>query len=263
MIKLIATDLDGTLLDENGNVNENFYTILKELKNKKVKFAAASGRQYSTLVKTFEKAKDDMIFVSENGTYILEEDKELYSNTLDRNLILELIKLTRTVDGCYAILSGKEFGYIEDRNKDLIEQVEKYYSKYKIVDDLTKVTDDVVKFTICDLKGSSENSYKVFNPKYGKDYQVVKSGLLWLAIMNKNVSKGSAIEVLQKKFNISKEETMVFGDYFNDVEMLKNAKFSYAMENAPDEVKKCANFIAPSNRNNGVLATIKDIVLSQ
>ena len=67
--------------------------------------------------------------------------------------------------------------------------------------------------------------------------------------------------MIQQKFGITREETMVFGDYFNDVEMLKAAYHSYAMENAPSGVKKHANFIAKSNIENGVLEVIKEVVL--
>ena len=86
------------------------------------------------------------------------------------------------------------------------------------------------------------------------------SGKLWVDINNKGVNKGYALEKIQKDENISFEETMVFGDYLNDLEMMGKAYYSYAMENAHDDLKKVSRFIAKSNNNNGVVEAIKEVV---
>ena len=79
--------------------------------------------------------------------------------------------------------------------------------------------------------------------------------------MNKNVNKGAALEKIQKDENISYEETMVFGDFYNDIEMLGKAKFSFVMENANEDMKQYGNYIAKSNRDYGVIKAIKEYVL--
>ena len=77
-------------------------------------------------------------------------------------------------------------------------------------------------------------------------------------MMAKGVNKGLAISEIQKLLNIKQEETMVFGDYLNDLEMMQNAYHSYAMENAHSDLKKVARFIAKSNDDNGVVRAIKE-----
>jgi Cof subfamily protein (haloacid dehalogenase superfamily) len=261
MIKLIASDMDGTLLNQYDKINEEFFDIIMKLKQKNIIFVAASGRQYFNLLNKFSKVKNDITYVAENGSYVIHGDKEIYSSILDRNRVKELIKLGRKIEGCEIVLCGKESAYIEKSYPEFIREVERYYIKYKLVDNLDEIEDDILKFTLCDFKGASENSNHIFTSVLAKEFKITISGKLWLDVINKDVNKGVAIKHLQEKFNIKSEETMVFGDYFNDIEMMESAYYSYAMENAPDEVKKHANFIAKSNEENGVLEVIKEEVL--
>ena len=84
MIKFIATDMDGTLLNSKKELSPEFYDVFEELKKRDILFAAASGRQYYTLAKEFNDIKDDMLFIAENGTFVVYKGKELVVNGLDR-----------------------------------------------------------------------------------------------------------------------------------------------------------------------------------
>ncbi|TDT63687.1 Cof-type HAD-IIB family hydrolase [Fonticella tunisiensis] len=261
MIKLIASDMDGTLLNEHDKLSDEFFHIIEKLKKKNILFVAASGRQYYNLKNKFSKVKDDIIYVAENGSYVVYKNKELYSKTLDKEVVNSLIKIIRQIEGCEIILCGKKAAYVEKNYNDFIKEVEKYYLKYEIIENLEEVNDDILKIAICDFKGSAENSNKILKPDWGDKLQVTVSAKIWLDIMDKGVNKGVAIKFLQEKFNIKPEETMVFGDYFNDLEMFKSAYHSYAMENAPEEVKRQARYIAGSYKRNGVLEVIKRKIL--
>lgn len=261
MIKLIASDMDGTLLNDHDKLNEEIFDIIMKLKEKNILFVAASGRQYYNLLNKFSKVKNDIIYIAENGSYVIYEDTELYSSIIDRAAIKKFIKLARKTESCEIVLCGKKSAYIEKNYKEFIDEVERYYLKYEIIDNLDDVTDDILKFTIYDFKGSAENSNLVFTPVYDDKFKITMSGKHWLDIINSDVNKGIAIKYLQEKFNIKPEETMVFGDYFNDIDMLHSAYHSYAMENAPDEVKKHARFAAKKNTENGVLEVIKNELL--
>jgi Cof subfamily protein (haloacid dehalogenase superfamily) len=253
--------MDGTLLDENGNMPEGFFDIFKQLKKKDIIFAAASGRQYYNLLDNFDSIKDEMMFIAENGTLVMDKGRELYSNFLCNDDVQSLVKLSRQVNGAYTILCGKKTAYIEDNNPKLIHEVEKYYSRYKVVTDLLEVEDDILKFTLCDFKDASKNSNGILHPLYKDKLRIIISGYLWLDLVNNDVNKGTAIKSIQQRLNISPKETMVFGDYFNDVEMLQSAYHSYAMENAPEGVKRHARFTARSNKDKGVLQVIKKLIL--
>lgn len=260
MIKLIASDMDGTLLNDKDEIHEEFYQVFQELKKQNIIFAAASGRQYYNLAKRFEKIKDDMMFIAENGTFVVYKGEELLLNALDKETAIELIKIGRDIKESYVVLCGKKSAYIESKDERLIKEVEKYYEEYKIVNDLTKVEDDILKVTICDFIGSEENSYTYYND-YKEKLQVSVSGQIWLDITDKGVNKGLAINKLQELLNIKHEETMVFGDYLNDLEMMESAYHSYAMENAHEDLKKVSRFITHKNNDeDGVMHQIKEVI---
>ena len=257
MIKLIATDMDGTLLKSNNEIQDGFYDVFHKLKEKDIIFAAASGRQYYNLLEKFKGLDNNMMFIAENGTFVVYRGEELIVNSLDKEIALELIKVGRTIENSYIILCGKNSAYIESRDKRLIKQTEKYYARYEVVEDLTKVEDDILKVTICDFSGSEGNSNKYFDD-YRDKAQICVSGEIWLDMMAKGVNKGLAIKKIQEKLGIKHEETMVFGDYLNDLGMMGSAYHSYAMDNAHDDLKKVARFIAKSNDECGVVQAIKE-----
>lgn len=259
MIKLIASDMDGTLLNEKNEINDEFFDIFNKLKERDIIFAAASGRQYYNLLKRFEKIKDNMMFIAENGTFVVYKDKEIIVNALDKNVAIELIKIGRTIENAYVIVCGKKSAYIENTDERLVKETKKYYERYEIIDDLTKVEDDILKVTICDFSGSELNSNNYYN-EYKDKLQVTVSGEIWLDITAKGVNKGVAIEKVQEMLGITPKETMVFGDYLNDLEMMQKAYYSFAMENAHDDLKKVSRFIAKSNNNNGVVEAIKEVL---
>ena len=260
MIKFIATDMDGTLLNSNNEIHADFYPMFQSLKEKDIIFAAASGRQSYNLLERFKDIKDDMMFIAENGTFVVYKGKELIVNSLEKNIAKELIEIGRTIPNSYVILCGKNSAYIESHDERLIKQTAKYYERYKIVEDLTSIDDDILKVTICDFNGSENNSNNYFD-EYRDKVQITVSGEIWLDIVAKGINKGVAINEIQNLLNIDYKETMVFGDYLNDLEMMSSAYHSYAMANAHDTLKKAARFIAKSNDENGVIQAIKSVAL--
>ena len=141
----------------------------------------------------------------------------------------------------------------------IINKIFILYTKNKKMKDLTEMVDDsAFKIAIYHPEGSEKNLYPFLKhfEKYG--LEVVVSGEFWMDIMNKNINKGKALSILQKELKITPEQTMAFGDYMNDIEMLENAKYSFAMENAHRSVKKIAHYEAPSHNDFGVIEVIKN-----
>ena len=258
-IKLIATDMDGTLLNSKGQLPEDFYETFERLKEAGVLFAAASGRQYFTLIENFKQIADDMVFIAENGTYVARKGEILAVHPLEVVLAHELIKVGRTIKEAYIVLATSSGAYIESEDERFVREVNKYYVKCKVVKDLLSVDDEILKVTICDFSGAENNSYKIYE-KYKSKTQMSVAGDIWLDIMSKGINKGIAIEDIQKSLGVLPEETMVFGDYLNDYEMLDKAYYSCAMANAHPLLKEKARFIAKSNDENGVMDKIKEVV---
>lgn len=261
MIKLIATDMDGTLLDEHGKLPKDFFDVLDKLNNKNIKFVVASGRPYPTLYENFKPYSDNIYYICDNGAYVVEDKGKFSINIIDKNIVNKIIKTCENIDNIELILCGTKGAYHRPCSDKFVKEINKYYIKKHIVEDLYSIDDDIFKVTLCDLSGASNNSNETLYPLFGKDLMVVVAGEIWLDIMNKNVNKGAALGKIQIDENISYEETMVFGDYYNDVEMLKKAKYSFVMENANEDMKQYGNYIAKSNKEYGVIQAIKEYIL--
>lgn len=258
MIKLIATDMDGTLLNAKGQLPKDFFEVFRTMQSKKITFAAASGRQYFTLLENFKPICEEMLFIAENGTYIVYKGKELAVYPLKKEMAHRLIKHGRKL-GVRIVLATSKGAYLESSEEQFISEVSKYYVKYEIVADLLKVEEEILKVTLCDFRGAEVYSYPAYQA-FENEAQICVAGDIWLDIMAKGVNKGMAIRAIQEKLNIAYEETMVFGDYLNDLEMLQNAYYSYAMANAHPQLKEVARFSAKSNDENGVIEKIKEII---
>ncbi|WP_031529356.1 Cof-type HAD-IIB family hydrolase [Dyadobacter crusticola] len=259
-IKLIATDMDGTLLNSKHELHESFYPIFRKIKERGIIFVAASGRQYFNLTKTLAQVCDEVIFAAENGSYVVYKDEEIHVQATDPELVRELVTVSRGIPNTYPIICGKKKAYVENDDQEFIDHLKLYFERYEIVEDLLEVKDDqFLKFTVCDLAGSEANSYPHYK-KYEDVLKVKVSGPIWLDISDKKANKGRAMEVLQEKFNITPEQTMAFGDYLNDLEMLTKAEYSYAMANAHPDIKKIARFIAKSNDENGVVEVLTELM---
>ncbi|MFT3703863.1 MAG: HAD family hydrolase [Agriterribacter sp.] len=256
-VKLIATDMDGTLLDSQKKLPAGFYQMFQQLKAHGILFAAASGRQFFNLQSEFSSIKDEMIFIAENGSYVVYKGNDILVQELDKNVVRELIAIARKIPDAYIILCGKKQAYIENTAPAFMSHVNMYYDRKAVVEDLTTVDDDqFLKIAICDLAGSEQNSYTYFK-HLENELQVKVSGSIWLDLSHKLANKGRAIQALQQSLHISFNETMVFGDYLNDLEMMSEGYFSYAMENAHPEIKEASRFITASNDENGVMKVLE------
>lgn len=252
MIKLIVADMDGTLLNEAKVLPSGMFELIQALHKKGVKFAIASGRQYFNLVKNFEAIQEDLIFIAENGMFMAEGKKELRAYSLEKEAVQIFVERCRNVPNAYPVVCGKNSAYIEHDIPEFIEHVEQYYAKYELVKSLDEINDDVLKIAILDLEGTQEHVYPYFK-EFAQDYMVSVSAFEWMDIMTKGIHKGKAVEALQEMYDITYDETLLFGDFMNDYEMMQTGYHSYAMKNAHPELKKVCNFETEfTNEDEGV-----------
>lgn len=259
-VKLVVTDMDGTLLNSQGEVSDQFYSLFEQLKANNIHFVAASGRQYYSIIKKLSPIVEDITIVAENGGIARQGAKELLVTHMDNQSILKLITLLRTIKDSYIVLCGKKSSYIETKNEAFIALFNEYYATYEKVEDLTKVgDDDFIKIAVYHFESSESAIYP--SVKHLEDkLQVKVSGQNWLDISHPNANKGYALQLLQNKLGLTPSQTMVFGDYNNDLEMLGLADFSFAMDNAHPNVKKVANYTTKSNDENGVEHILEQLV---
>ena len=263
MIKLISSDIDGTLVNNNKEFSPDFGEILEALEKKNVKFVAASGRSKYAIERIFKQFPTEIFYISDNGAFVSDNKQEYFTHKMSREEIDKVMELLLPIKGIQIILCGKEKAYFVNLNPELLEDVVVYYDVYEIVDDYRTIKDDILKMAVYDSLGSAKNAHPKIKDYLPENLCSVVSSDVWLDVMDKSVTKGVGLEILQQKLGISYDETMAFGDFFNDVEMLKKAKYSFAMANASDEIKSCCNYTAPDNDSFGVSAMIKKYVFKK
>ncbi len=258
-VKMVVTDMDGTLLNSNHEVSSRFFALFAELKKHNILFAAASGRQYRSIIDKLSPIKDDILVIAENGGYVMHQEKELLSTPLSKEKRLQILQTLNRIPNINIVLCGKNHAYITNNDPEFATFLKQFYSEYIFANSLEDVEAAILKIAVYHAESSEHYTYP--QVKHLEDtFKVKISGPNWIDISTTNANKGYALQKMQERFGISPEETMVFGDYNNDLEMLSRAKYSYAMANAHQNVLNIANFKTTSNDDFGVERVLESLV---
>ena len=245
MIKLIASDLDGTLL-QNGSqpLPEGICDQIRRLKEKGILFVAASGRQYANLRRLFAPVQDDIAYICENGCLVFYKGKLLYKAHMEREIGQRILKDIMADEKAEVVLSGEDTSYLQPKNDVFRYHIqEEVKNNVTVAEDILKTEEAYFKISLFTPEGA-ENVYPLWKDKYGQEVTVVTSGNAWVDMMPKGVNKGTAMEALLEHLKIMPEECMAFGDNYNDLEMLGMVGESYAMSQGKDAVKKICKYQA-------------------
>ncbi len=236
-IRLIVADMDGTLLDGDSNIPDDFWPLLDELHAKGVEFVPASGRQLATLRSMFADRVDGaMSYIAENGNVVVADDNVIDVHGVSWDITRTLIDL---VDAAVAsgshdiglVVCGLNTAYIQRQDRPFVEECSKYYKALRIVDDLHEVLE---------TEGETVLKLAIF--------------------MNPGTDKRQGVVALQRHLGVTPAQTAVFGDYLNDLQMLDAGEWSFAMANAHPDLKRAARYIAPANTEHGVLQVVRRLV---
>jgi Cof subfamily protein (haloacid dehalogenase superfamily) len=264
-VRLVISDLDGSLLDAEKRIPSAFWPLLHEMNRRGVIFVPASGRQYETIRLMFAPVAPGLAVIAENGAYVVRDGIEISSNAMDREVVHRLVRSVRELvtagNDVGIVVCGKRSAYVERVDDPFIREVEKYYAALDQLPDLLAVDDAVVKVAVFDFASAETNTAPAL-ASYRVSHQVVVSGDHWIDITSPNVNKGMAVRGLQRQLNITAQQTVVFGDYLNDLEMLDTGELSFAMANAHPQVLARARYEAPSNTNLGVVKVLTQLLNS-
>ncbi|MCG2623924.1 Cof-type HAD-IIB family hydrolase [Arthrobacter sp. I2-34] len=262
-VRLVVSDLDGTLLAGDGAVPATFWPLLERMNARGITFVPASGRQYATLARMFAQAPAGTPFIAENGTLVVRDGDVLCATCIDvptvKDVIHKVRDATEPARDLGLVVCGRRSAYIERRDTEFITEAERYYAQLTAVGDLTTVTDDVLKLAIYDLAGVESTTRSIFAPLEAS-HQIAVSGKHWIDIMPQGANKGRAVQQLQQALGVTAAQTAVFGDYLNDLEMLDHADLSFAMGNAHPLVRSRARYIAPTNEEHGVVTALSHLL---
>ena len=261
MIKLIASDMDGTLLTTDKRLPEDFTEVVRALYKKGVSFCIASGRQYASLRRDLEELVPELVFIAENGALIMEHDRQLFIDPLEGCDLPAIVRAAGGLDQVYPVICRSDCALVDkSASEAFIDELRMYYEQTFVVENLAEKCDDfhdVCKVAFYDAGDAATHALPVLMERLGGCHSVILSGANWVDVMKPGVNKGRAMRMLQEIKGISPDQCMAFGDYLNDLEMLESVTESYAMENALDEIKRIARHIAASNDDDGVMRVVK------
>ncbi|WP_346881129.1 HAD family hydrolase [uncultured Algibacter sp.] len=258
-VKLVVSDMDGTLLNSNHEVSTLFFELFLKMKAHNILFVAASGRPHYSICDKLSSIKDQIYIVSENGGFISYKEKMLLSTPLVKEDVTKFANLIDGLDNTHPVFCGHTKAYIKNNSDVLLKLLSEYYPNYKIIDNISEIDEPIYKVAIYH-EDSSEKYVYPHVKHLESDFKVKTSATHWVDISHNLANKGHAIRFLQNLHNISVDETMAFGDYNNDLEMLERAHYSYAMKNAHPNVKDVARFETENNDAYGVEIILEKLV---
>lgn len=270
-IAMVVADMDGTLLDGDSRIPEGFWPLLARLQRAGIEFVPASGRQIFTLRDMFGNAMPTGSFIAENGNLVVARGRTTGVTALPAHAVVQMIDLLAGADlpqghDVGMVVCGEHGAYTNRKDTPFVDECRKYYHRLAFLDDLHKAVmgphaDRILKVAVFDFGDVRVPADTLFAPLRDR-YQVVVSGAHWVDIMDAHTDKRRGVVALQEQLGITPAQTMVFGDYLNDLQMLGAGEWSFAMANAYPDLLREARYIAPANTEYGVLRII-DAMLRQ
>lgn len=257
MIKLIASDIDGTLL-QNGEteISPRFFREASRLMDRGIALCAASGRQYKSLRGLFAPVADRMYFLCENGAVVYgpgEEPQLLSKTVIDRALSLELCRDILDIPGCELLISGANMSYLCPKTEDYLNHIRYFVgNNVTVLDSPLDMPEDFVKISAFYLPGA-EAVDAILTPRWAGRLGSAIAGKCWLDFTL--ADKATGIRALCQTLHIDAEDAMAFGDNYNDVPMLDAVGHPYLMRSAAAPLK--ARYPIQCTRPEDVLETIQ------
>lgn len=247
MIKLIASDIDGTLLPEGQtDLSSEIYEIIRELNKHDIIFVAASGRQLESQQRLFSPVAEDISYISENGAICMLKGKRFVISEFNRSLATRIIDELEKRPNCKVAISTPSTQYIKSGDEAFYNYM-CHTLKYKVttIGAFKDINEPIVKIAFLD-NITNEESLTHFKSLFEKEIRVVTSGNLWIDFIPFDSNKGTALKFILEKLDLTPTDAICFGDQQNDIEMLEYTATSYAMAHAKPEVQKHATNITES-----------------
>lgn len=267
-IKMVVTDMDGTLLDEKGEFDRGrLKNILDELDKREIRFVVATGNEIHRMRLLFGDLLERVTLIAANGARIFDKNEVLLGTCWSQDLVAQVLSyfegrerdvhLVVTAENGAFVKTGTVFPMIE--KVMTAEMAQEFYRKINFVETLRP--DDfpqVLKMSMVVNEQVAVQATRQLNQDFADTLNAVTSGYGAIDILQKGIHKAWGLEQLMQKWEIQEQEIMAFGDSENDIEILQLAGISYAMENADPRVKTVADHLAPANTESGVLTVLEN-----
>ena len=267
-IKIVATDMDGTLLDPRGQLDlPRLEKILDKLDHRGVRFVIATGNEVHRMRQLLGHLAERVVLVVANGARIFENNELLQAQTWDDVMVdraLDHFKGRECQD--QFVVTAMNGGFVKkgtvftELDKFMTpEMIEKLYQRMNFVDEFDpNLFGGVLKMSMVVGEERLDSVLQEVNDLFDGRVRAVSSGYGCIDILQDGIHKAWGLVELLKRWNLKPEQIMAFGDSENDIEMLELAGISYAMENAEEAVKRVATKVAPANSQAGVYKVLEN-----
>ena len=264
-VKMIAVDMDGTFLDDNKQYNvQRFSRQYALLKQKGIHFVVASGNQYYQLQRYFPDIKDEIAFVAENGAWVSDCNEEIFCGELAQEKVHKILDILAHEPDIAVVVCGRNGAYMHSSTSDeVMAMLANHYHRLEKRDDLYAIDDTIFKFSLKLEHKGVDALLQRLHSSLGELENImhpVSSGFGFIDLIIPGCHKAHGIALLQEKWGISDCEVLAIGDSANDIEMLRQACFSFSMANAADSVAAVARYQTQSNNDEGALNVISRVL---
>ena len=267
-IRVIATDMDGTLLDPKGQLDlPRLEKILDKLDQRGILFVIATGNEVHRMRQLLGHLAERVVLVVANGARIFEHNELLQAQTWDDAMVdraLAHFKGRECQD--QFVVTAMNGGFVKEGtvftelDKFMTpEMIEQLYQRMQFVDEFdSNLFGGVLKMSMVVGEERSDSVLQEINDLFDGHVRAVSSGYGCIDILQDGIHKAWGLVELLRRWNLKPEQIMAFGDSENDIEMLELAGISYAMENAEEAVKRVATKVAPANSQAGVYKVLEN-----
>ena len=267
-IRVIATDMDGTLLDPKGQLDlPRLEKILDKLDQCDIRFVIATGNEVHRMRQLLGHLADRVVLVVANGARIFENNELIQAQTWDDAIVdraLAHFKGRECQD--QFVVTAMNGGFVKEGtvftelDKFMTpEMIEKLYQRMNFVDEFdSSLFGGVLKMSMVVGEERLDSVLQEINDLFDGHVRAVSSGYGCIDILQDGIHKAWGLVELLKRWNLKPEQIMAVGDSENDIEMLELAGISYAMENAEEAVKRVATKVAPANSQAGVYKVLEN-----
>lgn len=262
MYKLLAFDIDGTLLDDQHRLSEKTKRMVRKAYDRGYIIAMASGRGPLSVFPIMEELEIDGPLITHNGAVIVHSrDRSIWHQ--EGFFIRELLPI---------ITYCRDHGLVYDVNTafevytefDLTAEQREVYRRFFLdpvkLEDMFSLKEPVLKLTIFGSDEQITRALGDLNP-YADTFHIVRSSVEFIDVMHERAVKGIALKSLCQKVDVPLSQTVAIGNYYNDLLMLREAGLGLAVANAPKDVQEAADRVIPSNNEEGVARFLEQLLV--
>ncbi|WP_334333298.1 Cof-type HAD-IIB family hydrolase [Companilactobacillus sp. HBUAS59544] len=259
-IKLVATDMDATFLDDTKHFdNKRFKRISQYMDDNNIYFVSASGNQYYQL-KNFFKDYPKTLFVAENGALVASHTEIFQAWHFPTDLVTRILNILDQTPNIQYVVCGQKSAYVlESAPKEFFDMTCFYFPKTQKIANTAEINDNILKFSVNCPAAETQKYMQLLQAGIGNEVSIVSSGHGDIDIIQTGINKATGLNYLGKKHHIKPEEMCAFGDGGNDLEMLSFVGHGVAMKNASPIVLETAPYATVDNNEQGVLQHLEEI----